>query len=66
MKNLWCIVGLIVVCGAGCTSVERLAEVLNDRQLTSCIWFTGNAGPYASVRTVTATGGAQLNECFNH
>ena len=55
---LWC------VCVSSCTSVGRLAETLNARELQSCLWYTGNAGPYAMVRGVTATGGVAIRECL--
>lgn len=47
----------------GCTSVERLAEVLDARNVTSCITATGMYAPFVVVRVLTATGGATVQDC---
>lgn len=49
---------------SGCTGLASLAETLNTRQVTSCLWYQGAAGPYAQVTGVTATGGAKLDLCL--
>lgn len=48
---------------SGCTGLASLADTLNTRQVTSCLWYQGAAGPYAHVTGVTATGGAKLELC---
>jgi len=52
----------------GCTQqrIATMAEALNSRQVSSCIWVTGGYGMFASVRLVTATGGQPLAECLRH
>ena len=49
---------------SGCTGLAGLAQTLNDRQVISCLWYSGAAGPWAQVRGVTATGGALLDGCL--
>lgn len=48
---------------SGCTGLASLADTLNTRQVQSCLWYQGAAGPYAQVTGVTATGGAKLELC---
>ena len=56
------LVGALLLC-CGCTGLASLANTLNERQITSCLWYQGAAGPYAQVTGVTATGGAKLDLC---
>lgn len=60
----WIILSLLVLC-SGCQSVAGLAESLNTREVTSCIYATGAIGPYAQARIVSATGGASLSMCLD-
>lgn len=63
MRMVWCI--LMGLALSGCTGVASLTAALNDRQVTSCLWFQGAAGPYATVLGVTATGGTPLQHCLD-
>lgn len=63
MRMIFILLSALTLC-TGCTSYHSLLEGLNERQIKSCIWFTGNAGPWASLRTVSATGGADLHICL--
>lgn len=60
----WIICG--VLCGglSGCAGVASLADSLNARQVTSCVWAQGSYGPFMGLRVVTATGGADLKTCL--
>lgn len=49
----------------GCASVHELAETLNERQVTSCIYISGMYPPFVSVRGIIATGGALVETCMN-
>jgi len=50
---------------AGCTANGiDLTAALQQREVTSCLWYSGAATPYASVIGVTATGGATLEQCL--
>jgi hypothetical protein len=44
--------------------ISTWATRLNERQIQSCVSFTGNAGPYFSIHGITATGGADLATCL--
>ena len=57
-------VGLCFLLGllAGCGTMP-IQDILNAREVTSCIWVQGSAPPYAAMRSVTATGGATLQDC---
>ena len=48
---------------SGCSSLGSLAEMLNARQVQSCLYYDGNAGPYLRVKGITATGGVNLQDC---
>lgn len=63
----------VALLGAGCApqfdaqgirQVSQLVEDMNARQMTSCLWYQGSAGPYGFIRGVTATGGAALEMCI--
>ena len=62
MRYARCVFACLVL--SSCTSTERLAHVLNDRQITSCVWITGGGNPWIATRAVIATGGADLKECM--
>lgn len=62
---MWKVVILVGLLASlmGCNGIASLADTLNTRQMTSCLWYQGAAGPYAQVTGVTATGGASLETC---
>ncbi len=49
----------------GCMNVDRLADTLNKRNITSCIWAVGSYGPFVGVQLLSATGGASLDTCMD-
>lgn len=56
---------LFLLCLTGCaSSVASLAETLNQRNVQSCLWYQGSAGPYAHIQGVTATGGLPVAQCL--
>lgn len=63
MRNV-CVLGLLALLLSGCTSYQALLDGLESRNVSSCVWFNGSAGPYASLRVVTATGQAELAKCM--
>jgi hypothetical protein len=54
---------LLALTLSGCSGLGQLGELLNARDVTSCVFWQGNASAYLSVRGVTATGGATLDQC---
>ena len=63
---------LVVLCLAltGCASFHSFIESLNERQLQSCIYYTGTlqAGAVPAsgslyVRALSVTGGATIDQC---
>ena len=48
----------------GCSGWHSFISDLNTRSVESCIYFTGSAGPYISIKGVTATGGVLLESCI--
>jgi len=48
----------------GCVSVEHLADTMNNRNISSCITFSGAYGVFVGIHGVTATGGATIAECL--
>jgi hypothetical protein len=44
--------------------VSTWVRDLEARGVQSCLYYEGHGGPYVSIRGVTATGGATLEECF--
>lgn len=57
-----CMVGVLLAL-TGCMNMTSLMQALQERQVTSCLYYQGMAGIYGSVRGVTATGGATLEQC---
>lgn len=58
------VVGLILALAlSGCSGFASMMASLNERQVTSCIFWDGHASAYLSVKGVTATGGATLEAC---
>jgi len=51
----WVLLALLL---SGCTG--QLVDRLNERQVSSCIWWSG---PLGFSRGITATGGATMHEC---
>ena len=49
---------------SGCTSWHSFIEDLNTRQVQSCIWWSGSAAPYITVRGISSTGGEPLDTCI--
>jgi hypothetical protein len=49
---------------SGCVNVDKFAQSLNDRHVSSCITFTGLVGFSMGVHGVTATGGATILDCL--
>lgn len=64
MRTLVTLLGLLTC--QGCADYQALLDGLSSRQVTSCVWLSGAAGPWVSVRAVTATGGAELAQCMQH
>lgn len=58
------LLGLLTLLLSGCTSYQAMLDGLNERNVSSCLWFSGNVGPYAGLRAVTATGQADLTKCM--
>lgn len=57
----WILVALLLL--GGCADVARLAEILDARDITSCLVWTGSyAG--VGVHGITATGGATIEQCL--
>jgi len=54
---------LLVVLLGGCADVASLAETMNRRQISSCLWATGAYGPFVGVAALVATGGATMEQC---
>jgi hypothetical protein len=54
---------LLALTLGGCSGLGQLAEVLNARDVTSCIVWEGHASAYVHVKGITATGGATLDQC---
>lgn len=50
---------------SGCLGHGQLAENLNKRHIQSCIVTVGFVGPFVLRQTVTATGGADLQQCMH-
>jgi hypothetical protein len=63
MRHLLLLGLLLVDFVSGCTSVERLAEVLDQRQVNSCLIVRGLYPPFVSVSGVIATGGVRMEAC---
>ena len=55
---------LLLLSGCATSRIEALAQALNERQVSSCIYVTGAYGLFLSVRLVSATGGQSLHECL--
>ena len=49
---------LLILLSSGCTGM--LVDALEQRQVQSCVWFSGPLGGHG----VTATGGMPLAECL--
>jgi hypothetical protein len=47
----------------GCTQQVSLPEMLNLREVTSCLYYEGYGGPYVALHGITATGGATIEQC---
>jgi len=48
---------------SGCASIDHLADTLNKRGDTACIWASGAYGPFVGVSVLIATGGATIDQC---
>lgn len=59
----WLLAGCVMLSCVGCTSVERLAEVLDQRQVNSCLIVRGLYPPFVSVSGIIATGGVAMETC---
>ena len=59
----WLRAGVLLWSLGGCVSVDHLADTLNKRQVTSCIWGTGSYSLFFGVSLVAATGGATIEQC---
>ena len=54
---------LLALLLGGCTSVDHLADTLNKRGDTACIWASGAYGPFIGASVLIATGGATIDQC---
>jgi hypothetical protein len=60
---------VLVTSLSGCAGFASLAQTLNDRNVQSCVYWSGFAGggwpgvPQVQIRGVTATGGVSLKMC---
>jgi len=54
----------IICLHVSCTGLDKLGHTLNERQVTSCVYTQGGYGIFMQVRTVSATGGADLETCI--
>lgn len=63
MKIKLCAIVIASFLFLGCTSVAQLADTMNERHITSCLWITGSYGPFVGVNALMATGGATIEEC---
>jgi hypothetical protein len=62
MRGLWGVLLLGLLCG-GCASIDHLADTLNKRGDTACLWVSGAYGPFVGVSALIATGGTTIDQC---
>lgn len=67
MKKFLCL--LLLPFLSGCTGLASLAETMNDRQIKSCLYWSGFVGGalngvQAQVKGVTSTGGVSFDTCL--
>lgn len=48
---------------AGCVSVDKLADTMNKRNISSCLTIAGSYGPFVGVSGLVATGQASIALC---
>jgi len=46
--------------------LQSLTDLMNKADRKTCIYYTGNAGPYVSIRGITALGEVDFNTCLAH
>lgn len=64
MVSSWLVGGVVVLMLGGCTSVDKLAQTLERRRVTSCIQGSGIYPPFVRINAFIATGGATVRECM--
>ena len=45
--------------------LQSLTDLLNKADRKTCIYYTGNAGPYLSIHGITALGDVDFITCLN-
>lgn len=59
---LWLSLAGMLLLSGGCT-LASVTEQLTARQAQSCVYTFGFLSPFYAVRTITATGGATIEQC---
>jgi hypothetical protein len=54
---------VLLLCLAGCTSVDKLADTMNKRNISSCLTIAGAYPPFLGVSGLVATGQASIASC---
>lgn len=69
MRIRLAILAVAITTITGCSGYTRFIDGLNQRQIRSCLKYDGTArigglmGGYGSLEGITATGGAEMQEC---
>jgi hypothetical protein len=46
--------------------LESLTDLMNKADRKTCIYYTGNAGPYVTIRGITALGQVDFDTCLQN
>jgi hypothetical protein len=46
--------------------LESLTDLMNKADRKTCIYYTGNAGPYVTIRGITALGQVDFDTCLKN
>jgi len=46
--------------------LQSLTDLMNKADRKTCIYYSGNAGPYVSIRGITALGDVDFNTCLSY
>ena len=64
---LFMIIFLLTSCYNPSTKeLQSLTDLMNKADRKTCIYYSGNAGPYVSIRGITALGDVDFNTCLSH
>jgi len=64
---LFMIIFLLTSCYNPSTKeLQSLTDLMNKADRKTCIYYSGNAGPYVSIREITALGDVYFNTCLSH